>query len=107
VITKDLYTYTTIFLRHDKTLRDHSPHLGLAALPEWLWGLIGLSGREWWRPGVMVAVPGTAAAAGVAGVPGTAGVAAGVAGVPGTAGVAGVPGREAPARAGTGPTSYE
>jgi hypothetical protein len=40
VITKDLYTYTTIFLRQDKTLRDHGPQLGLVALPEWPWGLM-------------------------------------------------------------------
>jgi hypothetical protein len=28
VITKDLYTYTIIILRHDETLRDHGPARG-------------------------------------------------------------------------------
>ena len=40
MITKDLYTYTIIFLHQDKTLRDHSSRHGLVTLPEWLWGLM-------------------------------------------------------------------
>ena len=40
MITKDLYTYAIIFLRQDKTLRDHSPKRAQVALPEWPWGLM-------------------------------------------------------------------
>jgi len=40
VITKDFRTYKRIFLRQDKTLRDHSPQRAQVALPEWPWGLM-------------------------------------------------------------------